>query len=63
MKVRLKEARLKSGMTQQELAYKSGISRVTIVMIENNYSHSPNFRTINRLARALSINPRELVNF
>ncbi|MBQ6053028.1 MAG: helix-turn-helix transcriptional regulator [Clostridia bacterium] len=36
MKNKLKEIRKSKGMTQEELAEKSGVSRGTIVALENN---------------------------
>lgn len=53
MKFRLKEIRKKHGMTQEELASKSGVSRVTISLIESGKSNSVKTWTIAKLADAL----------
>ena len=53
MKFRLKEIREKHGMTQEELASKSGVSRVSISLIETGKSSSVKTQTIAKLADAL----------
>lgn len=53
MKFRLKEIREKHGMTQEELASKSGVSRVSISLIETGKSDSVKTQTISKLADAL----------
>ena len=57
---RLKEARTRSLLTQQELADKAGVGVVTIIRIERNQVE-PQFRNIRKLAAALDIEPEELV--
>lgn len=53
MGFRLKEIREKHGLTQEELARKSGISRVTISMIESGKSSCVKTQTLLKLADAL----------
>ena len=57
---RLKEARTRSLLTQQELAEKAGVGVVTVIRIERNQVE-PQFRNIRKLAAALGIEPEELV--
>lgn len=52
MKLLLKEIREKKGITQDELAEKSGISRATISKLENEVSVF-NSQTLSKLADAL----------
>jgi transcriptional regulator with XRE-family HTH domain len=57
---KLKEARTRRLLTQEELAEKAGISAATIVNIERN-NQEPHFRTIRKLAKALDVDPTELL--
>jgi transcriptional regulator with XRE-family HTH domain len=57
---KLREARTRKLMTQQELADKSGVGVTTIVRIERNQVE-PQFRNIRKLAKALDIAPTELI--
>ncbi len=57
---KLREARTRKLMTQQELADKSGVGITTIVRIERNQVY-PQFRNIRKLAKALDIAPTELI--
>jgi transcriptional regulator with XRE-family HTH domain len=57
---KLKEARTRELLTQQELARKSGLGVNTIIRIERNQVE-PHFRTIRKLAEALGIDPKELL--
>ena len=49
----LRIARVRAGLTQAELAERSGISRVTINMIENNVSKNIKSSTMLAIANAL----------
>lgn len=60
MKLNLKEIREKKGMTQNELAKKSGVGRITINRIENNRQLDIKTGTIVKLANALEVNISEL---
>lgn len=53
MYFRLREEREKLGMTQEELAEKSGISRCTISVLENGRSSCVKTATLTKLADAL----------
>ena len=57
---KLKEIRIKRLLTQEELAEKAGVSAATVVNVERN-NQEPHFRTIRKLAKALDIDPTELV--
>ncbi len=57
---KLKEVRTKRLLTQEELAEKAGVTAATVVNIERN-KQQPHFRTIRKLAKALDIDPTELV--
>jgi len=54
---KLKNVREGRGMTQRQLSIASGITQLTISMIENGRTRNPSFRTIERLAQALSVSP------
>jgi transcriptional regulator with XRE-family HTH domain len=57
---KLKEARVRRLLTQEELAEKAGVSPSTVVNIERDQT-VPHFRTIRKLAKALDVDPTELV--
>ena len=57
---RLKQVRTRRLLTQEELAEKAGISAATVVNIERN-NQEPQFRTIRKLAKALDVDPTELL--
>jgi transcriptional regulator with XRE-family HTH domain len=57
---KLREVRTKRLLTQDELADKAGVSQSTIANIERDNAE-PQFRTIRKLAKALDIDPTELL--
>ncbi len=57
---KLRAARTRRLMTQQELAREAGVGVTTIVRIERNQVE-PQFRNIRKLAKALDIAPTELI--
>ena len=57
---KLKEARTRRLLTQDELAEKAGVSQSTIANIERNNAE-PRFRTIRKVAKALEVDPTELL--
>ena len=57
----IKELRLKKLWSQAKLAKVSGVSRTTIVAIENNH-HTPQPLTIHKLAKALEVEPNQIAN-
>jgi transcriptional regulator with XRE-family HTH domain len=57
---KLREVRTKRLLTQDELAEKAGVSQSTIANIERNNAE-PQFRTIRKLAKALNVDPTNLL--
>ncbi len=53
--MKLRDYREKAGMTQEELANKSGISRVAVSMIETGSIKNPSSKTLLALANALGV--------
>lgn len=60
--IKVKELRLKRGMSQETLAEESGLSRRTIQRIELGESN-PNGDSLKRLADALQVNSDELIDW
>ena len=60
MGFKLKKARMQRNLTQQELADKSGVSRVTIAMIENGQTRDVMASTLLKLANALDMSVSDL---
>jgi transcriptional regulator with XRE-family HTH domain len=58
--VQVKRERTRALLTQQELAERAGIGLTTLNRIENDHAE-PHFRTIRKLAKALSIDPAVLI--
>jgi transcriptional regulator with XRE-family HTH domain len=58
---RLKQARRRAMLTQEELAEKSGVAVTTINRIEKGRVEDPHFSTLRKLARALGVEASELV--
>lgn len=58
---KLKKRRLELKMSQDELAAKSGVSRVTIYLLETGEQLVTKSSTILALAKALNIEPQELL--
>jgi transcriptional regulator with XRE-family HTH domain len=56
----LKYARTRRLLTQEELAEKAEVSAATVVNIERD-NQEPQFRTIRKLAKALDVDPTELL--
>jgi transcriptional regulator with XRE-family HTH domain len=57
---KLKQIRTRRLLTQEELAEKAGVSAATVVNVERN-NQEPHFRTIRKLAKALDVDPTELL--
>lgn len=53
MEIRIREIREKMGMTQEELAARSGVSRQTISALENGTERSVLSKTLVAIAEAL----------
>ena len=58
--VQVKRARERALLTQQELAGRAGIGLTTLNRIENNHAE-PHFRTIRKIAKALSVDAATLI--
>ena len=65
---KLRDTRKRALLTQQQLAYNSGVGITTIVRIERNQVEpqartirKPRMTTLRKLAEALGIEPHELV--
>lgn len=54
MKFRIKERREALGMTQEELAKASNVSRGTIVALESGRNRTTTTKTIDRIAKAMN---------
>ncbi len=57
----LREARRRAALTQGELADKAGVGITTIVRIETGEITEPRVSTLRKLARALGVEPRDLL--
>ncbi|OPL07610.1 MAG: XRE family transcriptional regulator [delta proteobacterium ML8_F1] len=62
MRTRIKEFRLKSGMTQEALASLVGVRRETILHLENN-RYNPSLKLAYAVARALDTTIEALFEF
>ncbi|HAJ57566.1 MAG TPA: XRE family transcriptional regulator [Candidatus Omnitrophica bacterium] len=60
---RLKELRLKKGLTQEKLAELSEVSYKNIQYLESKNPTCPNLITLNKLAKAFKISVSKLLNF
>ncbi len=58
--VQMKRARERALLTQEELAVRAGIGTATLNRIEKDRV-DPHFRTIRKIAKALGVDPSELV--
>lgn len=58
---RLKELRIKAGLSQMELSKKSGVDRSGISDIERDVATNITIKTLERLAFALGCEPRDLM--
>jgi predicted transcriptional regulator len=57
----LRTARKRAGFTQEELAAKAQVRQALISKLESGVIKNPRFATVLRIARALQINPAELM--
>lgn len=62
MGYRIKAAREMCGMTQTQLAEKSGVSRATICGLENGNERVTTTKTLGKLADALGVTVDELIS-
>jgi transcriptional regulator with XRE-family HTH domain len=56
----LKRQRVRKALTQEELARKAGLTTASVARIERNETE-PRMSTLRKLAKALDIDPAELV--
>ncbi len=61
LKDRLKEERRRAALTQGELAEKAGVGTNTIVRIERGDIEEPRVSTLRKLANALGLEARDLL--
>jgi transcriptional regulator with XRE-family HTH domain len=61
LKEKLREERRRAALTQGELAERAGVGINTIVRIETGEIEEPRVSTLRKLADALGIQPRELL--
>ena len=59
---RVKQLRNKRGWTQEELAIKAGISRVSVARIEAGMRKNPDLSTRKKLAKAFKVNIIKLLD-
>jgi transcriptional regulator with XRE-family HTH domain len=57
----LKGLRENAHMTQLKLAYESGVDPATIRYHENNSGREAHISTVHKLAKALAVDPTELI--
>ncbi len=60
MKLNVKKIRLEKGLTQEELASKSGISRASIALYESNSTDNITVKNLEALAKVLECSIAEL---
>ena len=59
--LRVRELREAKGWSQAELARRAGVQRVTVTLIENHRTKGVDFETLEKLARALEVDPGYLI--
>ena len=57
----IKLLRVRRMLSQEALAERSGVGRDTISRIENGHTQNVQYRTVARLAKALEVDPVELL--
>ena len=55
MKYKVKEYRLKAGMTQEELSVKSGVNRTTISALENGNEVNVSVKILKKISECLQV--------
>lgn len=58
---KLRQTRLKRGLTQEALAKLSGVTKVTISELENRRRDNVTLDTLTKLAKPLELKPAELL--
>jgi putative transcriptional regulator len=62
MKNRIKEFRAKADLTQEQLAEQAGVTRMTIVFLEQN-KYNPSLKLAHRVAKVLGTSIEKLFEF
>jgi transcriptional regulator with XRE-family HTH domain len=57
---RLRNLRVRRALTQQELAERAGVGKNTVNRVERNEGE-PHMSTLRKLAKALDVDPAELI--
>ena len=57
---KIKELRLKKGLTQEKLAIKSGVNRTTIVQLETGLEVNVTAKTLRKIAKCLEVDVKEI---
>ncbi len=55
MKYKVKEYRLKAGLTQEELSAKSGVNRTTISALENGDEVNVSVKLLKKISKCLGV--------
>lgn len=58
---RIRALRQERGLSQQALADSADLNRLSVLYLESGRHRSPNSATLQRLARALSVTPNDLL--
>lgn len=61
IRLRVPELRTAKGWTQQELARKAGVSRLTVINVERGDARRVDFDVLEKLADALGVDPAVLL--
>lgn len=61
LRLRVAELRATKGWTQEELAERAGVGRITVVRIESNQNRRVDFDVLEKLADALGVDPGYLI--
>ncbi len=61
LKEKLRVERRRAALTQEELAKRAGVGVATIARIEGGKMDEPRVSTLRKLAKALGIEPRDLL--
>lgn len=60
MTYKIKELRLKKGLTQEQLSLESGVNRTTIVQLENGEEVNVTAGTLKKIAKCLEVDIKDI---